>query len=103
MSTGSRAVQCNGTTPVIFQLPAPTNTVIVKQTGTGVARAWVTSDGSAPVVPSTSTVNSTSDVKEIPAVANAYVVLHPPLYGDHMVAPTLRFASDASPLLSVEW
>lgn len=89
-----------GATPVTVNLPAPTGRIVVTIVG-GAAEVYVTADGSYPSTPSAT--NNLSDLRVIPGVLGAQVVMQPPLFGDHMVLPTLNFASAGTPTVQIEW
>jgi hypothetical protein len=97
----SAQITLNGETPVLFTLPQPTTRITITQISAA-AEAWVTSDGSYPLPPVNNTTNTTN-IKTIAGVVGEQAVIQPPLYGDHMAAPVLRFTSAGSPVLQVEW
>jgi len=93
-------VTCSGATPVVVPLGAPTGRVVLTMVGAP-ADVYPTLDGSAPVIPG-DTVNS-SDQCVLAGALGQQVVMQPPFFGDHMVAPVLRLASAGDAVVLVEW
>jgi hypothetical protein len=83
-------------------LDAPTGRIVVTQSSGTAAEIFVTADGNDPVTPSGST-EVPDQQRPIPAVLGAQVVLQPPLFGDHMAIPSVRFLSAGTPTVTVEW
>jgi hypothetical protein len=91
----------NGTTPLTFAIPGAVGRVKITMLSAG-PEAWVTSDGTAPINPSSTTDTDISQ-RYLPAVAGSQIIITPTLYGDHFAAPTLNLASTGSPVLLIEW
>lgn len=98
---GSTSVTLNAGTPVLVPIPTPVGTIVISQAGGVPAESYVTTDGSFPTFPS-SAVNNT-DLTILAGVAGAQAVLTPRKYGDHMAAVTLRFASQGTPVIQIQW
>ena len=97
------SIQQNLTAGVVSVVPldAPTGRIVVTYQA-GTTEAYVSVDGSLPVVP-TPGVEVPTQQNALPAVVGAQTVLKPPLFGTHMVIPTVRMVSSGSPTISVEW
>jgi hypothetical protein len=88
-------------TPAVIPLDAPTGRIVITQIGGTAAVVYATVDGSFPTIPGAGEIPTTQ--RSLPAVAGGQVVLQPPLFGDHMVIPTVRLQSAGTPTVLVEW
>lgn len=98
MASTQVTLAANAITPVA--LDAPTGRIVVTLLAAGTA--YVTTDGTAPVIPSGG-VEIPSGQQVISGVAGQQFVVQPRLYGDHMAVPTLQFLSAGTPGISIAW
>lgn len=98
---GSVQATLTAGTPVLVPIPIATGRIVISQSGGVPAEVYVTSDGSYPSFPTTTPNNN--DFHILAGVAGAQVVISPRLYGDHFAAVTLRFASQGTPTVQIEW
>jgi hypothetical protein len=89
-------------TPTLVSLPAPTSRVVVSILANA-ATVVVTADGSYPSLPSAGVTNTQGAVVISGVAGELMGVVQPPLFGDHMAAPTLRLASTGTPTVLISW
>ena len=97
----STTLALNGATPVLFALPSVAGRVVVTMLSAP-ATAYITADGSYPLIPSVGVVNP-GGLFTLAGWIGAQASIPCPLFGDHMAIPTLRFASDGSPVVHLDW
>jgi hypothetical protein len=89
-------------TPVSVTLPSPTRKIVLTVVGGVPGEVYVTADGTFPVPPVAGTVNPTNQ-KVLAGILGEQGVIEPQLFGDHMQAPTLKFAAAAAATVQIEW
>jgi hypothetical protein len=87
-------------TPIVLDRPAG-RIVITMESGTP-AEVYGTADTSTPVIPGNE-VEVPGTQFMVSAFISDRIVIQPPLYGDHMVIPTVNLLSAGSPTVSVQW